>query len=193
MSEMSTAPGTINDAGFAPPELPQEDAVVVITVDEAERNHHCDPRRSTAISYECSSDMYLTALLEAIESSADAEDPAAQGVQVQHRADGGRQDGKAGDATAALAVNVLHQIQDRFVQKHVQDGTLMSRTIRFATNATSGEGPSHRRDGTTRMSAARRGRRRPPRRNNLGNGVDEHAAGTNEDRSRTVLSFDRRE
>ena len=199
MSEMSTTVPAIEDANFPPPELAsQEDAAITaLTVDEVERNHQQqqDPHRSTAISYECGSDMYLTALLEAIESAAAAaaaeEESPAEGAQV-HRAGGGG-DAAAATAAATLAVTVLHNIQDRFVEKHVQNGTLTPKSIRFASSATSST-RALRHGGTTRTTAPRRGRRRPPPRNGLLNNVGEDAVGansTNEERRHTVLSFNR--
>ena len=193
MSEMSTTVPAIEDANIPPPELAsQEDAAITaLTVDED------DPHRSTAISYECGSDMYLTALLEAIESAAAAaaeeeEEIPAQGAQV-HRAGGGG-DAAAATAAATLAVTVLHNIQDRFVEKHVQNGTLTPKSIRFACNASTSGTRALRHGGTTRTTAPRRGRRRPPPRNGLLNNVGEDAVGansTNEERRHTVLSFNR--
>ena len=100
------------------------------------------------------------------------------------------------DAAAALGATVLHTIQDRFVEKHVRNGTLTPKTIRVASSPTNTAVRSvastmgQEDDGSSQRAPAsrpRRGRRRPP--------IPHHPRNvrnsTEEDRSRRILSFNR--
>ena len=177
-------------ASFAIAPVQQEDAITSVDDGDDERlgqRLQDDSHRTTAISYECGSDVYLAALLEAIDHPA---------------ADGGI-DGEEGsrnnnDAAAALGATVLHTIQDRFVEKHVRNGTLTPKTIRVASSPTNTAVRSvastmgQEDDGSSQRAPAsrpRRGRRRPPiphphHPRNVRND-------TKEDGSRRILSFNR--
>ena len=176
-------------ASFAIAPVQQEDtitAAAAIIVDDGDDGRlgqrlQDDSHRTTAISYECGSDVYLAALLEAIDHPA---------------ADGGIDGRNNDDAAAALGATVLHTIQDRFVEKHVRNGTLTPKTIRVASSPTNtavravASTMGQEADGSFQRAPAsrpRRGRRRPP----LPRPPQNVRNSTEEDRSRRILSFNR--
>ena len=171
---------------MAPPPEQLERAAIISAA-----GHLHDPIRPTAIPYECGSDVYLAALLEAIEAGEDHP----EAVQAHRAGDGGGDESTSStNSSAALAnesATVLRNIQRRLVERHVQNGTLTPKTIPRTTTA---------------IRMTRRGGRRPPRPHNLQpvpknlcsiNAADDERDSDTHDmeekQSRTILSFSRQE
>jgi len=134
-----------------------------------------DQDRSTAVSYECSSDLFLSALLEAIESTEDP-DPHAD-------------DNEHDDSSDDVGVTILRDIQDRLVEKHLHNGTLRERPFRPTGTTTSSplqEGAAGAQPRRVQRGGGRRRRHRPKHANN-----EDNRAAAN--RERTILSFVREE
>ena len=125
------------------------------------------PRRSTAISYECSSLKYFAALLEDMNNNDDVEEEVFEKDNSTGNADNidnmDSNDGSNVRQHHRGNTGLLESIQGQLLEKHVQNGTLRPRTIGHqgtAEGCTSGRESSTSSSSSVSSTTASRIRRR---------------------------------